>query len=165
MLHTLWVKWVQTVIMQCSPYKRSWNNEICRKFSHASSRATLYHFKNIFLFLQMLLTCSFRWNMSTGKRTPFTQCIENLGKHSMIRNSAHKKESTVFFNSSSGTTIAEAVNLQHISTFAICEDVWRFSQQSYNATVNSHNGQQICITSHGVIWFQRLFWYQRILQP
>jgi hypothetical protein len=58
------------------------------------------------------------------------QCIEHLGKHSMIWNSAHRKL----------LTIAEA-NVQHISTFSICEDVWHFSQRSYNITINSHNGQ------------------------
>jgi len=79
--------------------------------------------------------------MSTGKCTTFTQCIEHLGKHSTIRNSAHRKPSAVFFNGSSGTTIAEAVNIQHISIFGICEDVWRFSQHSYNVTINSHNSQ------------------------
>jgi hypothetical protein len=61
------------------------------------------------------LTCSFRWNTSTGKRTTFKQCTEHLGKHSTIRNFAHrKKPTTVFFNTCSGTTIAEAVNVQHI---------------------------------------------------
>jgi hypothetical protein len=34
--------------------------------------------------------------------------------------------------------ITEPINMQHIS---ICEDVWHFSQHSYNVTVNSHNGQ------------------------
>jgi hypothetical protein len=47
----------------------------------------------------------------------------------------------VFFNSGSGTTIAEAVYVQHISIFGICEDVQQVSQRSYNVTINSHNGQ------------------------
>ena len=88
------------------------------KVSRASSRASLYHIKNVFLFLHVLFTCPFRWNMSTGKRTAFTQCIEHLVKHSMIRNSAHRKLSTVFFNSSSGTAIAAAINIHHISISA-----------------------------------------------
>jgi hypothetical protein len=119
----------------------SWNTKTCSKFSHASNRATLYHFKNIFLFLHMLLTCSFRWNTSTGKHTTFTQCIQHLGKHSTIRNSAYREPSMVFFNSSSGSTIAVAVNVQHISIFGICEDVRHFSQHSYNVTINNHNDQ------------------------
>ena len=68
--------------------------------------------------------------MSTGKRTAFTQCIEHLGKHSTARNSEHRKPSTVFFNSRSGTTIAEAINLQHISIFGLREDMRNFSQHS-----------------------------------
>jgi hypothetical protein len=47
----------------------------------------------------------------------------------------------ISFNSSNGTTIAEAVNVQHISIFGICEDVWHFSRHSYDVTINSHNGQ------------------------
>jgi hypothetical protein len=38
----------------------------------------------------------------------------------------------VLFNSSNGSTIAEAVNLQHIGKFGIFEDAWHFSQHSYN---------------------------------
>ena len=30
--------------------------------------ATLCHFKNVFMYLHILLACSFRWNKSTGKR-------------------------------------------------------------------------------------------------
>jgi hypothetical protein len=44
-------------------------------------------------------------------------------------------------NSSSGTTIAEAVNVQHISILAICEDVRHFAQHSYSVTINSYNSQ------------------------
>ena len=88
----------------------SWNTETCRNSSRAGSRTAVYHLKNVFLSLNILLTCSFRWNMSTGQRATFTQCTEHFGKHSTIRNSAHTKLSTVFFDSSSGTTIAEAVN-------------------------------------------------------
>jgi len=112
---------------------------ISAEFSRGSSRATLYHIKNVFLFLLVLFTYPFRWNMSTGKRTAFTQCIEHLVKHSTIRNSVHREPSTVFFNSSSGTTIAEAINIHHISIFGICEGVQHFSQHSNNVTINSHN--------------------------
>jgi hypothetical protein len=47
----------------------------------------------------------------------------------------------VFFNSSSGTIIAEAVIIQHISIFGICEDVRHFSQHSYSIAITSHNSQ------------------------
>ena len=56
-------------------------------------------------------------------------------------------------NSSNGTTIAEAVNLQHISIFGICEDVWQFAQHSYNVTrwfvvtTNSYNSQPMLHTN------------------
>jgi len=53
----------------------------------------------------------------------------------MIRNSGHKKMSTVFFNSNSDTIITEAVNLQHISILGVCEDVQHFSQHSYSVIV------------------------------
>jgi hypothetical protein len=65
---------------------------------------------------------------------------------------------TVFFNSSSSVTaIAEAVNVQHISLFGICEDVWHFSQHSYHVIIKSHNGQLMLHTdSHasdsGRVW-------------
>jgi hypothetical protein len=56
----------------------------------------------------------------------------------------------VFFISNSGTTIAEAINIQHISIFSICKDVWHFSEHSYNVTINSHYGQLMLHTgSHG----------------
>jgi hypothetical protein len=57
----------------------------------------------------------------------FMQYIEDLGKHSTIWNSVHWKPSMALFKSSTGTTIAEAINVQHISIFGICEDVWHFS--------------------------------------
>ena len=69
------------------------------------------------------------------------QSIEHFGKHPTNRNSAHRTPSTVFFNSSNGTTIAGAVNVQHISIFGICEDVRHFTQHYYNVTLTSHNGQ------------------------
>jgi hypothetical protein len=74
----------------------------------------------------------------------------------MIQNSARRKPSAVF-NSSSGTTIREAVNVQHFSIFSICEDGQHFSQHSYNVTINSHNGQMTLHTnSHasgsGAVW-------------
>jgi len=47
----------------------------------------------------------------------------------------------VFFNSSSGTTVTEAINMYHINIFGICEDVRHFSQHSNNVTINSHNSQ------------------------
>ena len=119
------------------PFTCSWNIETCRKSARTSSRPTLYHFKNVFLFLHMS-TRSFRWNLSTGKLTTFTQYIEHRGKHSTVRNSAHRKPSTVFFNSSSGTTIAEAVNVQHINILGICEVVRQIAQHS--VTINSYNG-------------------------
>jgi hypothetical protein len=77
-----------------------------------------------------------------------------------IRNSAHRKPLTVFFNSSSGSTIGEAVNVQHISIFGICEDVRHFTQNSYDVTINSHNGQLTLDTdSHasdsGTVWRER----------
>jgi hypothetical protein len=50
--------------------------DTCTESLHASSRASLYHFKNAFPFLHML-TCLFGWNMSAGKRTTFMQCIEH----------------------------------------------------------------------------------------
>jgi len=52
-----------------------------------------------------------------------------------------------FFNSSSGTTITEAINIRHISIFGICEDVWHFSQHSNNVTINSHNSQLMLHTN------------------
>jgi mannose-6-phosphate isomerase class I len=67
----------------------------------------------------------------------------------MIWISAHRKPSTVFFNSSSGTTIAEAINVQHSSIFGIRDDVQHFPQHSYNVTINSHNSQlTLHINSH-----------------
>jgi hypothetical protein len=69
------------------------------------------------------------------------QCIEHLGKHSTIWSSVHREPLTVFFNGSIGITFTEAVNVQYRSTFSICEDVRRFSQHSYNVTINSRNGQ------------------------
>jgi hypothetical protein len=77
----------------------------------------------------------------------FMQCTEYTGKHSMIWISVHRKPSAVFFNSSSGTTIAEAVNVQHISIFGTCEDVRHFSQHSYYVTINSHNSQLMLHTN------------------
>jgi hypothetical protein len=38
-------------------------------------------------------------------------------------------------------TIAEAIKIQHINIFGICEDVRHFSHHSYNVTINSHNSQ------------------------
>jgi hypothetical protein len=117
----------------------------------------MYDSKNLFLFPHMFLKCSFKRNMSAGKCTKLMQCTEHLGKHCMIRNSVHRKPSTTFFNSSSGTTIEEAVNVQHISIFSICEDVWHFSEHSYIISINSHNSQLMLHTdSHasysGAVW-------------
>jgi len=44
----------------------------------------------------------------------------------------------VFFNTSSGTTITEDVNIQHISLFGICEDVRHFAQHYYGQSQRSH---------------------------
>jgi hypothetical protein len=63
--------------------------------------------------------------------------VEHSGKHPTIPNSAHRKPSTVFFNTSSGTTITEAVHIQHIG---ICENVRHFAQHYYDVTFTSHNG-------------------------
>jgi hypothetical protein len=106
----------QAVIVQCSPYMRLWNTKMCRKSSHASRRAMLYHFKNVFLFL---FSCCWRARLdgvSTGKNTTFLQCIEHFGKHSTIQNSAHRNPSMIFFNSSNGTTIRshKCTAYQHI---------------------------------------------------
>jgi len=66
----------------CSPYTCSWNTEACTK----SSRATLYHFKNAFLFLHILLTCSFRWNMSNGKHASnVLNTLENTQRSAILR--------------------------------------------------------------------------------
>jgi len=54
--------------------------------SRASSRTTLYHFKNAFLFLHMLLTRSFRWNMSTGKNASnVLNTLENTLRYGILR--------------------------------------------------------------------------------
>ena len=44
-------------------------------------------------------------------------------------------------NISCSTTIAEAINVRHISIFSICEDVQHFAQHSYSVTINSYNSQ------------------------
>ena len=64
--------------MQCSPLTYSWNTDTYWKSSRVSNTATLYYIKNVFLFLHVLFTCPFRWNMSTGKRTALMQCIEHV---------------------------------------------------------------------------------------
>jgi len=73
----------------------------------------------------------------------------------MIRNSAYRNPSIVFFNSSSGTTILEAINIHHISIFGICEDVRHFSQHSNNFAINSHNSQQPTDSSHRFTCFRQ----------
>jgi hypothetical protein len=65
----------------------------------------------------------------------------------------------IFFNSSNGTTITEAIIVQHVSIFGVCENVWHFSQHSYNVTINSHYGQLMLHTdSHasdsGTAWLE-----------
>ena len=137
-MHRLWVKWVKP--SSCN-IRHTRVRETPRRVE--SLRVLVVGLRCT---ISRLFSCSSmfclraRSDMSTGKRTAFTQCIEPLGKHSTIRNSAHRKPSAVF-NSSSGATIAEAVNIQHISIFVICEDVRHFSQHSYNVTINSHNSQ------------------------
>ena len=88
---------------------------------------------------------------------PHSCSVLNTLENTMIRHSAHRKPSTVFFNSSSGITIAEAINVQHISVFGICEDVQHFAQHSSNVTINSHDDQLTLHTnSHasdsGTVW-------------
>ena len=72
---------------------------------------------------------------------PHSRNVLRTLENTTILNSAHRKPPAVFFNRSSGTTIAEALNMQHISIFGMCEDVRDFSKQSYNITINSHNSQ------------------------
>jgi hypothetical protein len=74
-------------------------------------------------------------------RTTFTPCPKHNAKLPTIRKSAHRKPTTVFFNSSSGTAMIEAVNVQHVSIFGTCEDVRHLAHPSYNVTINSHNSQ------------------------
>jgi hypothetical protein len=76
--------------------------------------------------------------MSTGKRTAFAQCIEHLEN---TLNSAHRKPSAVFFNCSSGTTIAEAVKVQHASIFSIYEHV-DISHNTHNSQLTLHADSQ-----------------------
>jgi hypothetical protein len=83
--------------------------------------------------------------MSTGKHAVFAQHIEHLGKHSTIRNPEHRKLLMVFCNSSSGITITEAANVQHIHIFGIYEDVWHFSQ---SPTMSYQQSQQPADASH-----------------
>jgi hypothetical protein len=56
----------------------------------------------------------------------------------------------VFFNSSSETTIAKVINVQHISIFGTCEDVQHLSQHSYNVTIKCHNSQLMLYTNSHV---------------
>ena len=76
------------------------------------------------------------------------QCIEHFGKNPTIQNSAHRKPSKVFFNSSSGTIITEALNVEHISIFGICEEVRHFAQHYCDVTFANHNGQLTLDDSH-----------------
>jgi hypothetical protein len=106
--------------------------------------SVMYHFKNVFLSIHMLM-CSFRWNSNTGKHTTFMQYTEHLDRHFAIPNSMHRKPSVILFNSSNGTSVSKAVNIQHISIFGLYEGVWYCSQHSY-FTINSHNGQLMLYT-------------------
>jgi hypothetical protein len=67
-------------------------------------------------------------------------------ENNTIRNSAHRKPSTVLYNSSSGTTVSAAVNVQHTSIHGVSEVVLYFAQLYYNVTFNSHNSQLILHT-------------------
>lgn len=87
----------------------------------------------------------------------FMKCIEHLGKHSKIRNSAYRIPSTAFSNSSSSTTIADIKSVQYISIFGICGDVWHFSQQSYSGTINSHKGQLTLQCGSMFYWRENVF--------
>ena len=97
--------------------------------------------------ISRMFSCSFTccWRACSDEtwalgRVPHSRNVLNtFWKHFTIRHSAHRKPSTVFFNSS--TTIAEPVNVQYISVFGIYEDVRHFGQHSYNVTINSRNGQ------------------------
>jgi hypothetical protein len=91
------------------------------------------------------------------------QRIEHPGKRCTIRNSAHRKLSSVFSNNSSGNTIAEAANIWHISIFSICEDVWRFSQHSYHITINSHNSQLTLHTNSHASDSCAVWWEERTI--
>jgi hypothetical protein len=84
-------------------------------------------------------------------------------ENTAIRNSAHRKPSTVFFNSSSGITMAEAVNVQHISKFGICEDVRHFAQHSYMVNINSRNGQLTLHTDSHAPYSGALRWEGRTI--
>ena len=53
---------------------------------------------------------------------------------------------------STGTTIAEAVKVQHICIVGICTDVQHFSQHTYSATISGHSSRLTLLTdSHGAV--------------
>jgi hypothetical protein len=74
------------------------------------------------------------------------QCIEDLGKYFSIR----KPTTAEFFSSTSGTTIAEAVNVQHISILCICEEVRRFSH-SVNTNAQAGIEEYVQVQSRAVV--------------
>ena len=99
-------------------------------------------------FISRVFSCSFTccWRACSDETwavgsVPQSRNVLNTLENTTIRNSAHRKPSTELFNCSNGTTIAEAVNVQHIIIFGICEDVRHFQQHSYIVNINSHNGQ------------------------
>jgi hypothetical protein len=89
-LHTLWVKCVQAVFMQCSPYTLSWNTETCRE----SLRVLVVGLRCT---ISRMFSCSstFCWRARPDETWALGSvthsCNVDLGKHSAIRNSAHKK--------------------------------------------------------------------------
>jgi len=65
MFYWLMVKWIQAIIMQCSPHAALWNMETWGNPTCAGSRAPLYHTYNFFLFLNCLYPSAFWWHMYT----------------------------------------------------------------------------------------------------
>jgi hypothetical protein len=84
---------------------------------------------------------------------PHSRNVLNTLLNTMIRNSVHRKPLTEFFNNSSDTTIAEAVNMQHISICGICEDVRHFSQHSND--VDYQLSQRLSDASHRFTCFRQ----------
>ena len=131
-LHTLYVKRVQSFVMYCSPYTWSWNIEKCRNSLHASCRTTSEHVKNVLFFPHIALMYSFICHMCTGKHTSFP--IKNSGKYSTIRSSVPRKTSAVLFYCSQGITTAESINNLHICILCTCVDVWHLENHLCNVT-------------------------------
>ena len=132
--------------MQCSPYTCSWNSiraESLRVLV-VGLHCTIARMFSCSSVLCLRARTDETWALGS---VPHSRNVLNTVKHSTIRNPAHRKPSTVFFNSSSGTAIAKAIYIHHISILGICEDVRHFSQHSNNVTINNHNSQ---LTFHTV---------------